>query len=131
MGKRQAVHFRGKARVEALLTATSSSSSVEGSPTDAVPVCLDCPIPCALLEVLRLWLHTVRHVPGEVRPMVQISYSALLAGYAAFPSDVAFWALMAFPKLVLGAVGTPSTTGKGAGPAAVIQRRLRVWEQRD
>ena len=93
---------------------------------DAV-VFVGTPPPVPLREVLALNLSTLRHVPGSVRPRVQLAMAHALRALVNRMDSISLWQLQAFPKLVIKGTGDPkSHPGLDAGQ--VVAARLDLWE---
>ena len=85
------------------------------------------PPPVPLREVLALNLSTVRHVPGSVRPRVQLAVAQALRGLVDGMDAISLWRLQAFPKLVLRGTGDPKAH-PGLDAGHIIAARLDQWE---
>ena len=82
--------------------------------------------PVAMSTLFQCPVGVLSHLPAAVRPGVGDALTLLLRKVAHEPSEVATWALMAFPKLVLRA----SARGGKKHTADVVtevNRRLHLW----
>ena len=93
-------------------------------------VLLPARLPMPVKDILALRAPTIRHVPSKVQGLVSEALAAAVNHYLRDPSDVALFALLAFPKLTLRPVNVRGKFSVDMS-AATISTRVQRFLQGD
>ena len=87
-------------------------------------------LPMSILDMLAIRAPTIRHVPSKVQGLVSEALASAINQYLRDPSDIALFALLAFPKLTLRPVNVRGKFSVDLS-AATIQTRVSRFLQGD
>ena len=119
---------------EALCSAKGRHKELSNAFGNSIPLPAPLPVfslrgppPVDTHQVLAARVPMLKHVPGAIRPRIQLAFASILRCLNVQKDLMSLWAVLAFPKFVLRGTGDPKNhPGKDA--SHVVADRLDKWE---